>query len=114
MDTFAFKDIVVYKFSSCKKCLSIIYSTPCELDKKFVGYMKGFGETLYPLDKTKLIKIKTSDDYEIESKLGITTIKFKIPKKFEGKNLDEVSRKREFEEGLIAWLENTLEIKIKG
>jgi hypothetical protein len=74
--------------------------------------MDAFGKILYPLNKTNLVKIKSVDKYEIESKLKSTVIKFKLPKKFEGKDLGKVSRKAEFEENLIKWVEKTVSIKI--
>lgn len=112
METFRFDDIITLKYSTCKKCLAIIYSVPCEINKVFPKYFDSFGNVLYPLSQTNLVKIKTPDKYEIETRLGSTFIKFKLPENLKSNNLDQKSRKIEFEECLTKWIEKTVKIKI--
>lgn len=113
MDIFSYHEIITTRNLTCKKCLSIVYTIPTETTKTLAKYMDTFGEPLYPLNQTNLLKIKSKDQYEIETRLGSTSIKLKLPKKFEGVDLSK-TRKPEFEEALVRWLEKTLKIKIKG
>jgi len=77
-----------------------------------VDYFVDFGKPKYPLKSLKLLRIDSKDGYKIESKLGKNVIKFAIPKHLENSNLDADSRKKQFEEALIAWMTNKLDIEI--
>lgn len=101
-----FSEIVKTERSGCKKCLTFIYTLPYQVDKNIVGYLKSFGNPLYPLKTVTLIRIDSKDEYHIESRLNKNVIKFLIPKKFDGKNLDKETRKLEFERCLVSWMEN--------
>jgi len=107
-----FSEVVKTERTSCKVCFSILYTLPCQVDRDIPGYLKGFGEPLYPLKSVKLLRIDGKDGYKIESKVGKNLIKFAIPKTLENSNLNENERKIEFEKCLADWMTNKLDITI--
>lgn len=107
-----YSDVIKVKRKSCNTCLTLIYSFPCEIDKSITGYMTAFGKSKYDLNTISLIQIEGDDAYAIRGKLKQTALSFSIPKRFEDQNLNEKTRRPEFERCLIKWIENKLNIKI--
>lgn len=92
--------------------MALLYKLPCRVDREIVGHFKAFGKPLYPLGSVKLLRIDSTDGYKIESKLGKNTIKFAIPKELESTDLNQNTRKLEFEAQLAQWISDTLDIPI--
>lgn len=105
-----FEDIVKIQRTNCKKCLTFLYSLPCQVNKNIAKHLESFGKPIYPLKSVKLLRIDTKDGYKIDSKIGKNAIKFAIPKELEGKA--DTWRKAEFEVALISWLVETLDMPI--
>lgn len=108
-----FNEVVKVKRTSCKKCLSLLYTIPCRVDKELATFLVDFGEPVYPLKTIKLLRIDSKDGYKIESKIGKNAVKFALPKNLEGEDLDKASRKIEFETRLTEWMSEKLDILIE-
>jgi len=107
-----YSDVVKMSRKSCKTCLTLIYTMPCEVDRALVGYMSPFGESKFDLKVVSLLHIESDDNYTIRSKIGRMAVSLSIPKRFEKFDLDLKTRKPEFEQCLVKWLENKLDISI--
>lgn len=107
-----FIDIVKINLSGCSKCFSATYILPCQVDKNIVNYLLYFGNPVYKLDVTKLLRIDTDDGFHIESKIGTKTIKFVMPKSYEKIPFNKNIKKNNFEKCIAAWLAKTLNIQI--
>jgi len=105
-----FEDIVKIQRTACKKCLTFMYSLPCQVNAEIAKHLESFGKPIYPLKTVKLLRIDSKDGYKIDSKVGKNAIKFAIPKQLEGNPNDW--RKCEFETALISWLAETLNMPI--
>lgn len=107
-----FYEAVKIERSSCKHCLSLIYTLPCRVDRDLPVHLKNFGDPKYPLKSVKLLRIDSKDGYKIQSKLDKNTIKFAIPKELENTNIKETSRQLEFDRALAQWIQDKLNITI--
>lgn len=107
-----FDEIVKVKRISCTKCLSLMYSLPCQLNREIVKHLEDFGKPLYPLKAVKLLRIDSKDGYKIDGKIGKNAIKFAIPKELENTDLSKIWRKIEFEACLGKWLSETLNMPV--
>lgn len=105
-----FDKIVNIRRTNCKKCLTFLYSLPCQVNKEIAKHLEAFGKPIYPLKTVKLLRIDSKDGYKIDSKIGKNAIKLAIPKQLEGS--PESWRKLEFEAALISWLSETLNMPI--
>ena len=107
-----FSEVVKIKRVACKKCFTLIYTLPCQVDRDLPKYLSSFGKLVYPLKSVTLVKIDSDDGYTIQSKLKKNIIKFLIPKHLESKGVEK-TRKPEFEKNLVKWMQNKLDIEIE-
>jgi len=108
-----FSELIKTKISGCAKCFSVLYVLPCQLDKDIAKYFKkSFGDPVYPLKSVSFVRINTHDGFHIEGRIRAKVIKFVMPKKYEKYNINKISKKIEFEDCLLKWLEVKLNIKI--
>ncbi|MFA5024040.1 MAG: hypothetical protein WC523_03750 [Patescibacteria group bacterium] len=91
----------------------MIYSLPCTLDIKLSSFLADFGEPVYSVVATKLLRIDTTDGFHIEGRLGAKLIKFTMPKKFEKVASDKITKKIDFEKALVEWMIDKLDIDIE-
>ena len=108
-----FSEAVKSKTNSCSKCFSMTYSLPCLIDIKLASFLKDFGQPVYSIEVTRLLKIDTSDGFHIEGRIGTKSIKFTMPKKFEKVAAEKVTKRIEFEQKLSEWLTDALNIAIE-
>lgn len=106
-----FSEIVKVEKTSCIRCMTFMYTLPCQVDKNIVNYLEAFGKPIYPIKTVMLIRIDSKDGYKIDSKIGKNAIKFAMPKELTGVS-DDKTRKGEFEKELIEWLSETLNIPV--
>lgn len=107
-----FSDLVTTKTSGCSKCFSVLYTLPCQIDKKIATYFKSFGKPVYPLKSVNFLRIDSMDGFHIEARINAKVIKFVLPKKYEKHDIDKIARKNEFEKQLVEWLTDKLKINI--
>lgn len=105
-------NIVKMRQKTCKSCFTLIYHIPCEVDASLANYLTNFGTPKYDLNKVKLFRIMTADNYTLKTRLKSTVINLSLPKELQNTNIQNNTRKQEFEEGLTKWLENKMQIKI--
>ena len=108
-----FSEVVKSKTGSCTKCFSMTYSLPCTIDIKLASFLQDFGQPVYSIEVTKLVKIDTSDGFHIEGRIGTKVIKFTMPKKFEKMAPDKATKRIEFEQKLSEWMSDKLNIEIE-
>jgi len=106
-----FTDIIKVTRKACGKYITFVYSVPCELDKSIANLMSNFGKPKFDLNTIKFLHIESTDDYIIKGRLNKTSISITIAKK--SKNIGTLNtRKTEFENNIIKWIENRLGISI--
>lgn len=106
-----FTDIVKITPKACTSCFILLYMVPCEIKEDIVPYMSSFGNSKFDLKTISLLQIESPDNYTIKGRLNNNYIKFSLPMKFKNTDLKE-SRKLEFENNLIKWLESRLDTSI--
>lgn len=104
--------IVKMRKKACKTCFTLVYNVPCEVDASLANYLTSLGTPKYDLNTVKLFRIKTADNYALKTRLKSTVINLSLPKELQNTNIENNTKKLEFEEGLIKWLESKLQIKI--
>ncbi len=108
-----FSKIVKIRAKGCKKCFSIFYVLPCNLNPNIAKYLKkSFGSPLYNINIVKLLRINTSDGFRIEGVIGEKKIKFSMSKNYEKLHPNNIPKRKEFEESLAEWMSDTLKINV--
>jgi hypothetical protein len=104
-------EVAKMKVSGCKKCFSITYTLPCNIEKSLADYLISFGPIKYKLDVVKLLRIEQDETF-IEAKIGTKTIKLGMPKERSKLVITKVPEKIKFEKALCEWLTVTLRFNI--
>lgn len=105
-------DVVKMRRKSCRKCFTLVYHVSCKVDGSLADYLISLGSPKFDLNTVKLFRIETEDQYAVKTRLGRNDIQLALPKELENTNIENNTRKLEFEEGLVKWLESKLNVTI--
>ena len=72
-------DIKIQKATACPSCKEYIYKLPIGMDIELATSLEVFGQLMFPLDKFKVVMIKT-DSITLDSGIGRSDIRVKFLK----------------------------------
>lgn len=107
-----FADVVSTKTSKCKKCFALVYTLPVHTDKELATYLSKLGRPAYPLNVSGLLRINIKQDYYIENRIGSKHIKLSMPRAMESVKHETIKEKIMFEQGLLLWMRDRLNMNI--